>query len=122
MFYDALPHYFLEFDVLDTEGGSFLSTARRRELLTGLPLVSVPVLSAGQPGRFETLRSLVGASTCRTANWRARSAEICCSLGLDQETVRSQTDQSDLMEGLYVKVEDVGPRSWRATSTSGPAS
>ena len=44
VFYDALPHYFLEFDVLDTTDGSFLSTGRRRALLADLPLVSVPVL------------------------------------------------------------------------------
>ena len=44
VFYDALPHYFLEFDVLDTETGQFLSTPRRRELLAGLAVVSVPVI------------------------------------------------------------------------------
>lgn len=35
VFYDALPHYFLEFDLLDQDSGRFLSTDRRRELLEG---------------------------------------------------------------------------------------
>lgn len=42
--YDQLPHYFLEFDVLDRETGVFLSTERRRAMLDGGPVVSVPVL------------------------------------------------------------------------------
>ncbi|MEP0854434.1 RNA ligase family protein [Trichocoleus sp. DQ-U1] len=33
VFYDSLPHYFLEFDVLDVEQQQFLSTQRRKELL-----------------------------------------------------------------------------------------
>src|SRR5688572_16479224 len=44
VFYDALPHYFMEFDVLDREQGVFLSTERRRELLAGVPVCPVPVL------------------------------------------------------------------------------
>src|SRR5437667_7480478 len=48
IFYDALPHYFLEFDVLDRESSVFLSTERRATLLAGLPIVSAPVLHAGQ--------------------------------------------------------------------------
>src|ERR1700722_17663334 len=33
VYYDALPHYFMEFDVLDTDDDTFLSTDRRHELL-----------------------------------------------------------------------------------------
>jgi hypothetical protein len=43
IFYDLLPHYFLEFDVRDPDG-TFWSTARRRELLDGTPVRSVPVI------------------------------------------------------------------------------
>src|SRR3954464_15727562 len=35
VFYDALPHYFCEFDVLDRETGKFLSTPARARLLDG---------------------------------------------------------------------------------------
>src|SRR5262249_38236617 len=43
VFYDALPHFFLEFDVFDRERGLFLSTPARRALLAELPITSVPV-------------------------------------------------------------------------------
>lgn len=46
--YDELPHYFLEFDILDRESNRFLSTGRRQALLTGGPVVSVPVLTGGR--------------------------------------------------------------------------
>ena len=47
VFYDALPHYFMEFDVLDQATDRFLGTRERRELLQGLPIVPVLVLFDG---------------------------------------------------------------------------
>ena len=47
VFYDALPHYFLEFDILDRDTGVFLDTQTRHEMLKDLPVVSVPVLGRG---------------------------------------------------------------------------
>ena len=44
--YDALPHYFLEFDVRSPDD-TFWSTARRRAHLAGSPVRSVPVLWEG---------------------------------------------------------------------------
>ncbi len=60
VYYDALPHYFLEFDVLDRADDAFLSTERRRALLAGLPVVSVPVLREGAGASFKDLRALLG--------------------------------------------------------------
>jgi len=82
-FYDALPHYFCEFDVLDRNTGAFLSTPRRHELLAGTPVVSVPVLRAGEFGSLDELTALIGPSTCRTANtggtrWPARRPRPGC--------------------------------------------
>ncbi|GAA2593600.1 RNA ligase family protein [Actinomadura fulvescens] len=103
MFYDALPHYFCEFDVLDRHDGTFLSTARRRELLAGTPVVSVPVLHEGPLPDLASLTALTGPSTCRTAGWRdalraAAAGGAACE----------GTDRSDDMEGLYIKVEEDG--------------
>ena len=47
VFYDALPHYFLEFDILDREIGIFLDTPTRHAMLEKLSVVSVPVLGEG---------------------------------------------------------------------------
>jgi len=76
--YDRLPHYFLEFDVFDRDTDLFLSTQRRRQLLSSSPVVSVPVLDQGRLSRFE---SLIGRSTCSS---------------------------TEIMEGLYIKWEEDG--------------
>ena len=108
VFYDALPHWFCEFDVLDTATGEFLSTPRRRELLAGTPVVSVPVLRAGEFGDLAELIALVGPSTCRTARWRDALREAAEAAGVDPDRVVAETDGADAMEGLYLKVEEGG--------------
>jgi hypothetical protein len=116
VFYDALPHYFCEFDVYDTEAKVFLSTGRRRELLDGLPVVSVPVLSAGAATSLPDLVALAGPSTARTPGWRAALAGAATAAGLDPERVAAETDRDDAMEGLYLKIETadetVGRLKW----------
>lgn len=108
IFYDHLPHFFLEFDVLDTESGLFLSTDRRRELLYGLPVVSVPVLLSGFLPNLAALTGLIGPSLYKSEHWRDGLAAIIEKRGLDTEQVWKETDPSDLTEGLYVKVEENG--------------
>jgi hypothetical protein len=108
IFYDQLPHYFLEFDVLDTADGTFLSTERRRDLLAGLPLVPAPVLRTGPARSLEELTALVGPSLSKGPDWPARLVEAAAARGVDAERVWAETDPSDLMEGLYVKVEEDG--------------
>ena len=78
IFYDDLPHYFLEFDILDRDTGTFLSTGRRHALLAGSPVRSVPVLATGHVPAWEGLLS------------------------------RSRCSSSELMEGLYIKWEADG--------------
>jgi hypothetical protein len=78
VFYDDLPHYFLEFDMLDRETGMFLSTDRRHALLAGSPVHSVPVLARGPVPAWEKL------------------------------IARSQCSTSEMMEGLYIKWEADG--------------
>lgn len=108
IFYDRLPHYFLEFDVLDTETGVFLSTARRRELLQGLPLVPVPVLRTGPADSLDVLTALVRPALYKTPDWRPHLAEVCAEKGLDAERIARETDPTDSAEGLYIKVEEKG--------------
>ena len=108
MFYDALPHYFCEFDVLDLEDGTFLSTERRRELLEGTPVVHVPVLYEGALDSLESLTAFVGPSTCRTERWRDALRDAAVRGGADPAQVAAETDADDAMEGLYIKVEEGG--------------
>lgn len=76
--YDRLPHYFVEFDVLDRDADEFLSTERRRQLLANAPFVSVPVLSEGPRSSFDDLIR------------------------------RSAFSSIEIMEGLYIKWEEDG--------------
>jgi len=108
IFYDALPHYFFEFDLLDAETGEFLSTDRRRELLKDSPLVSAPVLWRGLGRSVEHLQSLVRRSRYKTEAWRDRLLTETQLRGQGIELIQRQTDNSDLSEGLYIKVEVEG--------------
>jgi hypothetical protein len=108
IFYDRLPHYFLEFDVYDSAEEVFLSTARRTELLATLPLISVPVLHAGPARALAELTALVGPSLSKGPDWRQKLMEVAAARGIDPERAWAETDHSDLMEGLYIKVEEDG--------------
>jgi RNA ligase len=108
IFYDQLPHYFLEFDVLDVQEMIFLDTVRRRHLLQGLPIVSVPVLHEGAADGTEQLRSMVRPSLYKSAAWKDRLRDVLQERGLDPERMWDETDVSDHAEGLYIKVEEHG--------------
>ncbi|MCZ8437716.1 RNA ligase family protein [Achromobacter xylosoxidans] len=109
VFYDALPHHFFEFDVLDRRTGAFLSTAARRELLAGGPVLSVPVLYDGlAPARLADLKALLRPSLAKTARWRDAFEATVRREGLDLALAWRQCDKSDLSEGLYIKVEADG--------------
>ncbi|HLO84435.1 MAG TPA: RNA ligase family protein [Nostocaceae cyanobacterium] len=105
VFYDALPHYFLEYDVLDLEKQEFLSTNSRQNLLANLPLVSVPVLFTGKLQSHKQLMGLLGESYYQTPAHLYKFQQLCQAQSLDVERSLKQTDQSGLMEGLYIKVE-----------------
>lgn len=108
VFYDALPHYFMEFDLLDRESGEFLSTAERYRLLAGGPVASVPVLKEGRVARLSDMTGLVGPSLYKTVRWRDVLDEAAGERGQDTSLVHAQTDPSDEMEGLYIKAEEGG--------------
>ena len=106
VFYDLLPHYFMEFDVLDKETGEFLSTLARRKLLYAVPVRPVLVLEefTSVPS-MDDIRRLVRPSYFKTGNWRKHLRQAAEDCGVDPELALRQTDSSDDMEGLYIKVE-----------------
>lgn len=113
VFYDALPHYFLEFDIFDRERGIFLDTPSRRKLTERMPVVSVPVLKEGSFNSREELLKLLGPSLYITSNHMKRLGEISAELQLDVERQYKETDNSTMMEGLYIKIEEDGQVSSR---------
>ncbi|HYZ83480.1 MAG TPA: RNA ligase family protein [Bryobacteraceae bacterium] len=97
--YDRLPHYFLEFDILDRESGSFLDTQRRRDLLSGSPVLSVPVLAVA---RIRDIESYIGPS-------RFSSAELIEGLYLKREENGVVTDRYKFVRpGFLQAVVDSG--------------
>jgi ATP-dependent RNA circularization protein (DNA/RNA ligase family) len=108
IFYDTLPHYFFEFDLLDSKTGDFLSTDRRHELLKDSPVVSVPILWRGLAQSVEHLQSLVTRARYKSGAWRDRLLAEAQLRRHDIELIQRQTDNSDLSEGLYIKVEAEG--------------
>ena len=107
VFYDQLPHYFLEFDLMERRTGRFLSTKRRREMLAGTPVVSVPPLYMGEmPTDPKLLWRLVGKSLAKSAEWRSTFEMVVSRERLNLALCWKQTNKSDASEGLYIKVEN----------------
>ena len=108
VYYDMLPHYFLEFDIFDRQEQVFLSTRRRHEMLKDLPVASVPVLKEGQFQSREELIALLGKSNYISENKTETLRQTAEKLGLDVERQLRETDATDTMEGLYIKIEENG--------------
>ena len=105
VYYDRLSHYFLEFDVLDRDVGRFLSTAARRHLLDGLPIVPAPLVHTGEIGSLADLQGLIGTSSFKSPIWWDALMENAAQSGNRADYVAKQTEKSDLVEGLYLKLE-----------------
>ena len=107
VFYDCLPHFFMEFDVYDKERMVFLSTEERRKLISGVDFIKpVPVLFMGIIKTLDELMSYLVTSLYKTENWRKNLRNLCERDNLDYELALCQTDDSDMAEGLYIKDEE----------------
>jgi hypothetical protein len=105
VFYDLLPHYFHEFDIYDKHREIFLSTARRREMLAGLPVVSVPVMHRGALAKGAKITSLITPSLYKSTQWGESLDSAARDARLDSARIRAETEDSNLAEGIYLKQE-----------------
>lgn len=109
VFYDALPDYFMEFDIFDREKGIFLDTPSRRVLTERMGIIhSVPVLAQGVFRSKEAILSYMGDSNYITREHINVLKSLAEKQGLDVELQLHQTDPSMTMEGLYIKAESDG--------------
>ncbi len=109
VFYDALPDYFMEFDIFDREREIFLDTASRKVITEQLGIVhSVPVLAEGVFKSKEAILAYLGDSNYITENHIEVLRGLAERQGLDVERQVRETDPSLTMEGLYIKVEEDG--------------
>lgn len=109
IFYDNLPNYFMEFDILDRHESKWLSTQRRNELLQPIRRIvhSVRVILECDGSELTTdrLAKMVGESPFVTKKNTLILMEHCIKSGLDEVLALKETDCSRLMEGLYIKTE-----------------
>lgn len=108
IYYDLLPNYFMEFDILDRETDRFLDTPSRHELIRGLPVASCPVLASGKFTNIDEILKYLGDSKYISSDHIAHLREAAERLGLDAGRVCRETDASRTMEGIYIKVEENG--------------
>lgn len=107
IFYDKLPHFFLESDIYDRDREVWLSTSARNNLLKNHKFIKqVPVIAAFKPSELWQITNLVGKTCYQSDNWQESLKEKCKMLGISFKKTLEQTDPSGLMEGLYIKQED----------------
>ena len=105
VWYDALPHYFNEFDIYDKELDIWLDTDTRHRMLNGSPVISVPVIHRGMVDGVKGIKSLIKHSLYKTTNWKENLKSHSYSHNMDYDKIVKETDKSDLSEGLYIKQE-----------------
>lgn len=108
IYYDMLPHYFMEFDVLDRQTSKFLDTPSRHEMLKNLPVCHVPVLASGKFNNLDEVLKYLGDSKYISENHIKHLREDAEKLGLDADQICRETDASRTMEGIYIKIEKNG--------------
>lgn len=107
IYYDKLPHHFLESDIYDQDRKVWLSTSARNDLLKGHSYIKqVPVIAAFKPSELWQVTNLIGKSKYQSDNWQGDLKQKCNMLGFTPKKILQETDLSGLMEGLYIKQED----------------
>lgn len=107
IFYDKLPHFFLESDIFDKEREVWLSTNARNNFLKGHHyLKQVPVIAAFKPSTLEQITCLIGKSQYISTEWEKNLQLKCVMSGANFTKAIEETDTSGMMEGLYIKQED----------------
>jgi hypothetical protein len=105
MFYDALPSWFLGFDLWDKDRDLFLSTPRRRNLLADSPITQIHVIHEDVLRKINNFGQYIGVSPYKTSRWKERFDLVMAS-PIGRHYDQAETDQTQLMEGIYVRIED----------------
>ena len=112
VFYDNLPHFFMEFDIWDKQEKCFLNTGRRHNLLSQatIPIHSVRVIKEGVFNNKEDILSCVGRSTFVSESSPKVLESLLRKYKLSEEEIKVLMilNKDQLMEGLYIKWEENG--------------
>lgn len=112
IFYDMLPHLFMEFDIWDKKEKHFLSTEKRHIMLksASIPIYSVRVIKEGIFNNKEDILSCVGKSAFVSDNSVKILEGLLRKNKLSEEEIKilMLLNKEQLMEGLYIKWEENG--------------
>lgn len=110
VFYDLLPHYFMEFDVYDKKEKVFLDTARRKSLLSkaAVKISQVRVITEGKFDSIDEIVSYVGLSAFISGNAYSELEQELTSKNVAGREVLLSLNKDRIMEGLYIKWEADG--------------
>lgn len=104
--YNKLPFYLIESDVYDKEKNIWLGTTARAFLFKQFKNDPVPVLAQGKFDSLTQVTSLIGKSKYIDDGYLDDLIAHCERNKLDVKKVLSTIDQTNLMEGLYIKHEE----------------
>jgi len=110
VFYDLLPHYFMEFDIYDKKKKVFLDTARRGEIVSKAEMVisQVRVITEGKFETLEDIVSHVGLSAFISENAYGILEKELTEKNVQGKDALLKLNKDRLMEGLYIKWEEDG--------------
>jgi len=112
VFYNKLPHLFMEFDIYDKIDNVFLSTNRRKELLdkSEVRVNSVRVINHGIFLNKDDILSCLGISAFVTEDSPEILKGLLIKNKMSDEEIKVIMDlnKDRLMEGLYIKWEEDG--------------
>ena len=110
VFYDLLPHYFMEFDIYDKKEKVFLDTSRRNEMVkkAKVKISQVRVITKGKFESIEDIISRVGLSAFISENAYGILEKELTEKNISGKDVLLSLNKDRLMEGLYIKWEEDG--------------
>ena len=112
VFYDNLPHYFMEFDIFDRVNEVFLDTPSRRKITSqcAANIESVKVVGTGAYETEESILSLLDKSSFITPSAVNHLELAAKETGMAEDDIEliKKLNSDGLMEGLYVKWEEDG--------------
>jgi hypothetical protein len=110
IFYDFLPHYFMEFDIYDKNKNVFLDTFRRNEIIekANVKISQVRVINQGKFDTIEDIISNVGLSSFISEQAYDNLKKELTDKNVSEKEVLLSFNKDRLMEGLYIKWEEDG--------------
>jgi len=104
MYYDNLPDYFIAFDIWDKHNNFFLNSDIWREMVAGFDVETVHLIARGSANKMNNFAQYITKTIYKSGTWKDEYEQKL--LYLHEFYDESETDMSDLMEGIYIKIED----------------